>query len=107
MGDRDDRAGGKERNTGQQKKSRAALHWKRVYQRTDAMSWRRRRFCRLRLGVLSASYPDVLVGADLRVGAAEGNHNGLPLQSKCRVPLDDTPPPTATLGRPASHTHPS
>src|SRR3989449_11189030 len=30
--------------------------------------------------VLSPHYPDVLVGADLRVRPEEGNHTGLPLQ---------------------------
>src|SRR2546427_6711086 len=37
--------------------------------------------------VLSPHYPDVLVGADLRVRPEEGNHAGLPLQRNCPGPM--------------------
>src|SRR3989454_936499 len=56
--------------------------------------------------VLSPHYPDVLVGADLRVRPEEGNHAGLPLQRNCpgpmrRHPLQSTPSPPLglTLGQ--------
>ena len=37
--------------------------------------------------VLSPHYPDVLVGADLRVRPEEGNHAGLPLHRNCPGPM--------------------
>jgi len=49
--------------------------------------------------VLSPHYPDVLVGADLRVRPEEGNHAGLPLQRNCPGPMrrHPLPPRQATV----------